>query len=206
MRKDLTEVVFILDKSGSMRGLEADTIGGFNSMLERQKKAEGEAYISTILFDSHQTVLHDRVPVGKVEPITEKEYYVGSTTALLDAMGDAIQHIATVHKYAREEDRPEKTIVIVTTDGYENASRRYTYEDIKARVTEMKQKYDWEFLFLGANVDAFDVASRFGISKDYASGYVHDADGTALNYEAMADAISCVRERRPLSSAWKQKV
>lgn len=154
MKKGLTEVVFILDRSGSMAGLEADTIGGFNSMIEKQKKETGEALISTVLFDNESRVLCDRVPLEKMEPLTEKDYCVGGCTALLDAMGGAIRHIGNVHKYAREEDRPERTLFVITTDGQENASSRYTYEKVKKLVERQKSKYGWEFLFLGANMDA----------------------------------------------------
>ena len=168
MRKGLTEVVFILDRSGSMSGLEADTIGGFNSMIAKQKKEEGEAYISTVLFDDTCEVLYDRVPVNKVEPMNDNQYYVRGCTALLDAIGGAIHHIVNVHKYAREEDRPEKTLFIITTDGMENASRQYSYEKVKEMVERQKEKYGWEFLFLGANIDAIDVAGKFGIDSNRA--------------------------------------
>ncbi len=157
MRKNLTEIVFILDRSGSMSGLEADTFGGYNSLLEKQKKEEGEAVVSTVLFDDTQEVLHDRVDLDKMKPITDKEYYVRRCTALLDAVGGAIHHIGNVHKYAREEDRPEKTLFIITTDGMENSSRRYTYDKVKKMVERQKSKYGWEFLFLGANIDAIEV-------------------------------------------------
>ena len=169
MKKGLTEIVFILDRSGSMSGLEADTIGGYNSMMEKQKKEEGEAYISTVLFDDRSEVVHDRIPIDKVPALTEKQYYVRGCTALLDALGDAIHHISTIHKYAREEDRPEKTLFIITTDGMENASRRYGYEEIRKLVNERKEKYGWEFLFLGANIDAVQVAGRFGIAPNRAA-------------------------------------
>ena len=166
MRKGLTEVIFILDRSGSMSGLEADTIGGFNSMIEKQKKEEGEAYISTVLFDDTTEVLYDRVPVEKVDPMNDKQYYVRGCTALLDALGGAIHHIGNVHKYAREEDRPEKTLFIITTDGMENASRQYSYDKVKKMVEKQKKKYGWEFLFLGANIDSIEVARKFGIAAN----------------------------------------
>ncbi len=193
MRKGLTEVVFILDRSGSMSGLEADTIGGFNSMIEKQKKEDGEAYISTVLFDDQAEVLYDRVPVGKVEPMNDNQYYVRGCTALLDALGGAVHHIANVHKYAREEDRPEKTLFIVTTDGMENASHIYTYDKVKKMVEKEKKKYGWEFLFLGANIDAVAVAGRFGIGADRSINYECDSEGTRLNYEVLSKTVSAVR-------------
>ena len=193
MRKDLTEVVFILDKSGSMSGLEADTIGGFNSMIAKQKKEDGEAYISTLLFDDKTEVLHDRVPVGRVEPMTDKQYCVGGCTALLDAIGGAIRHIANIHKYAREEDRPEKTLFIITTDGMENSSHNYSYDSVKKMVEEEKEKYGWEFLFLGANIDAIEVAGRFGIDPGRAVNYECDREGTRLNYQVLSETVSAVR-------------
>lgn len=193
MRKGLTEVVFILDRSGSMSGLEADTIGGFNSMIEKQKREDGEAYISAVLFDDQTEVLYDRVPVDRVEPMNDRQYYVRGCTALLDALGGAIHHIANVHKYARPEDIPEKTLFIITTDGMENSSRRYTYGRVKDMVEHEKEKYGWEFLFLGANIDAIDVAGRFGIGADRALNYECDSIGTALNYQVLSDTISAVR-------------
>lgn len=193
MRKGLTEVVFILDRSGSMSGLEADTIGGFNSMIEKQKKEEGEAYISTVLFNDKTEVLHDRVPVNKIEPMNDNQYFVGGCTALLDALGGAIHHIANVHKYAREEDRPEKTLFIITTDGMENSSHIYTYDKVKKMVEKEKEKYGWEFLFLGANIDAIAVAGRFGIGADRAINYECDSEGTQLNYEVLSKTVSAVR-------------
>ncbi len=205
--KGLTEVVFILDRSGSMSGLEADTIGGFNSLIAKQKKEEGQALVSTVLFDDQSDVLHDRVPLDRIAPMTDKEYFVRGCTALLDAVGGAIHHIGNVHKYARPEDRPEKTLFIITTDGMENASRRYTYEKVKAMIERQKEKYGWEFIFLGANIDAVGVAGRFGINEDRAANYHCDEEGTALNYEVLSEAICQVRMGcAPLSADWKKKI
>ena len=206
MKKNLTEIVFILDRSGSMAGLEKDTIGGFNAMIEKQKKEPGEAYISTVLFDNHREVLHDRVPVQKVEPMTDRDYYVRGCTALLDAVGHAIHHIGNVHKYAREEDRPEKTLFVITTDGLENASREYTYEKVRQMISHEKEKYGWEFIFLGANIDATKEAARFGIHADCAADYHADSQGTAVVYEAMSEAVCHVRACRPMHAEWKRNV
>lgn len=211
MKKNLTEIVFILDRSGSMSGLEADTIGGYNSLLEKQKKEDGEAIVSTVLFDDTQEVLHDRVNLDRMKPITDREYYVRGCTALLDAVGGAIHHIGNVHKYAREEDRPEKTLFIITTDGMENASRRYTYDKVKKMVERQKEKYGWEFLFLGANIDAIEVAGRFGIGADRAVNYECDAMGTAVNYKVLSKAVSRVRESACCASValgedWKEEI
>lgn len=196
MRKGLTEVVFILDRSGSMSGLEADTIGGFNSMIERQKKEEGEALISTVLFDDQTEVLYDRIPVNKVEPMNDRQYYVRGCTALLDAIGGAVRHIANVHKYAREEDRPEKTLFIITTDGMENASHIFDYKKVKSMIEKQKEKYGWEFLFLGANIDAVEVAGRFGIASNRAINYECDSAGTKLNYKVLSATVSAVRKAK----------
>lgn len=193
MKKGLTELVFILDRSGSMSGLEADTIGGFNSLINKQKMEEGEALLSTVLFDDRAEVLYDRVPLNRIEPMNDKQYYVRGCTALLDALGGAIHHIGNVHKYAREEDRPEKTIFIITTDGMENASRRYTYKKVKAMVEHQRNKYGWEFLFLGANMDAIAVAGRFGVQANRAVNYECDSEGTQLNYDVLSKAVSRVR-------------
>ena len=206
MKKNLTEIVFILDRSGSMQGLEGDTIGGFNAMLEKQKKQEGEALVSTVLFDNESTVLHDRVDLQKMEPMTQRDYFVGGCTALLDAVGDAIHHIGNVHKYAREEDRPEKTVFVITTDGMENASCKYTYEKVRKMISRQQEKHGWEFLFLGANIDAAKEAARFGIHADRAANYHADRKGTAVIYEAMSDAVCGVRASRPMSAAWKKKI
>ena len=183
MRENLTELVFILDRSGSMTGLESDTIGGFNSMIAKQQKEDGEAFVSTVLFDDQTEVIHDRAPIGKVKKLTEADYYVRGCTALLDAVGGAIRHIANVHKYAREEDRPAKTLFVITTDGLENASRKYSFSKLKKLIREQQEKYHWEFLFLGANIDAIKVAGSMGIKQDRAANYRCDEVGTALNYE-----------------------
>ena len=206
MKKNLTEIVFILDRSGSMAGLEDDTIGGFNAMIEKQKREPGEAYVSTILFDNHTEVIHDRVDIQKIQPMTRKEYYVRGCTALLDAVGGAIHHIGNVHKYAREEDRPEKTLFVITTDGMENASRQYSYERVKMMIERNTDKYGWEFIFLGANIDAAKEAARFGISEDRAANYHADSKGTAVIYEAVSEAVCSVRASKPMSADWKRKV
>ncbi len=207
MKKNLTELVFILDRSGSMMGLEDDTIGGFNAMIEKQKGEPGEALVSTVLFDNESVVIHDRVDIQKIDPMTRKEYYVRGCTALLDAVGGAIHHIGNVHKYAREEDRPEKTLFVITTDGMENASRRYTYDRLKGMIERQKERYGWEFLFLGANIDAAKEAARFGIGADRAANYHADSQGTGVIYETVSEAICHVRNcAAPLSADWKQKV
>ena len=206
MKKNLTEIVFILDRSGSMAGLEEDTIGGFNAKIEKQKGEAGEAIVSTVLFDHLSEVVHDRVERQKIRPLTRKEYYVRGCTALLDAVGRAIHHIGNVHKYAREEDRPERTLFIITTDGMENASRRYDYREVKAMIEQMREKYGWEFLFLGANIDAAREAARFGIRADRAANYHADHRGTAVIYEAVSDAVCNVRACRPMNDDWRKRI
>lgn len=206
MRKGLTELVFILDRSGSMRGLESDTIGGFNAMIDKQKKTKGAAYVSTVLFDNESVVIHDRVNIQRVAPLTEKEYSVRGCTALLDAVGGAIRHIGNVHKYARREDVPEHTLFVITTDGMENASRRYTAEKVKKMIEYEKSKYGWDFLFLGANIDAVETARHFGIGHDRAVNYRSDHIGTKLNYEVISDTVSCLREKSNIPSDWKKRI
>lgn len=192
--RNLTEIVFILDASGSMSGVVNDTIGGFNAMLERQKKeAEGEAYLSTVIFDTATTVLHDRIDINKVEPLTDREYVIGGCTALLDAVGGAIHHIGNIHKYARPEDRPTKTLFIITTDGEENASTRYDYRHVKKMIKRQEEKYGWEFLFLGANIDAAEAAESIGIKKSRAVQYKQDAMGVGIAFEAVADTACYMR-------------
>ena len=207
MKQGLTELVFILDRSGSMAGLEADTIGGFNGMIEKQRKEPGEAVVSTVLFSDAAEVLHDRVDIGRVEPMTDAQYFVRGCTALLDAIGGAIHHIGNIHKYAREEDRPEKTIFVITTDGMENASRRYSSDRVKAMIERQKTKYGWEFLFLGANIDAVETAARYGIAEDRAVTYLNDADGLKVNYEAVDEVVRRMRccSVRP-GAEWKKRI
>ena len=203
----MTELVFILDRSGSMSGLEKDTIGGFNSMLEKQRKEPGDAVVSTVLFDNEIEVIHDRAAIARVPSITEKEYYVRGCTALLDAVGGAIHHIGNVHKYARKEDVPEKTLFIITTDGLENASKRYTYDKVRSMIERQKERYGWEFIFLGANIDAAKEARKFGIADEMAANFHCDAAGQALNYEVISEAITSVRScGAPLSASWKRKI
>ena len=206
MKKNLTEMVFILDKSGSMAGLESDTIGGFRSMIDKQKKADGEALVSTVLFSDESIVIHDRVDLKRVEPLTEKEYFAGGCTALIDAIGGAIHHIGNVHKYAREEDRPEHTVFVIITDGMENASHRYTSAEVKAMVQRQKEKYGWEFLFLGANIDAVETAARFSIGADRAVNFHNDSVGQRLNYETVSKAVCSMRACIPLDDGWKDEI
>lgn len=206
MEKKLTEVVFVLDRSGSMAGLESDTIGGFNGMIQKQQKEEGQAYVSTVLFDDRVEVLHDRVDLDKIQPMTDREYYVRGCTALLDAVGRSINHIATVHKYAREEDRPQKTLFVIITDGYENASREFTYSKLKKLIETQQEKYGWEFLFLGANIDAVAEASRFGIRKERAVRYENDEEGVALNFATVGRAVHACCCRGSISDDWAEDI
>ncbi len=214
MSKGYTEIVYILDRSGSMSGLEADTIGGFNSMMEKQKKTGEKALVSTVLFDDECEVIHDRIPIEKIEKMTDKQYYVRGCTALLDAVGGAIHHIGNVHKYAREEDRPEKTIFVITTDGMENASRNYSREKIEKMVKKQQKKYGWEFIFIGANIDAYAEAQKFGIRRDRAVNYVHDSRGTGIVYEGVSKAVCSVMmagsaleaEKSLGAGAWQEEI
>ena len=206
MKKGLTEMVFILDRSGYMAGLEADTIGGYNSMLEKQKALEGEALVSTVLFDHESTVICDRSPLSEVTEMTEEEYYVRGCTALLDAVGGAIHHIGNVHKYARDEDRPEKTVFVITTDGMENASKTYTYGRVQEMIKRQTEKYGWEFLFLGANIDAKAEAGRLGIRERRAVKYQNDKKGTALNYKVVGEAIAELRCCSAISDDWAEEI
>ena len=205
-RNNITELVFILDRSGSMAGLESDTIGGFNAMIEKQKKETGECYISTVLFDNVSEVLHDRVKLSDIKPMTDKEYTVRGCTALIDAIGGAIHHIGNIHKYARPEDVPEHTMFIITTDGMENASQRYSSDEVKKMIERQKEKYGWEFLFIGANIDAVETARRYGINEDRAVNYNADAKGTGILYESVACAVSNVRRCASLDNSWREKM
>lgn len=214
MKKTLTEIVYILDRSGSMSGLEADTIGGFNSMIEKQKQTGEKAYVSTVLFDDRTEVIHDRVPIEKVNKITNKEYFVRGSTALLDAVGGAIKHIINIHKYAREEDRPDKTIFVITTDGMENASMNYNYNQVKKMIEKEQKEYGWEFIFIGANIDACAEAERFGIRRERAVNYIHDDRGTKLIYEGVSQAMCAVMkadspmvmEESLSNNRWKKEI
>ena len=206
MKKNLTELVFILDRSDSMQGLEKDTIGGFNSLIEKQKKVEGDALISTVLFASESKVIHDRVDVKDINLMTENDYVTGGCTALLDAIGNAIHHISNIHKYARKEDVPEHTLFVITTDGMENASRTYTYPKVKKLIENQKEKRGWEFMFLAANIDAVNVASYMGIDESRAVNFNCDSEGTELNYEVLNDAIGVLRECSYVSADWKNRI
>ncbi len=205
-QNNVTELVFILDRSGSMAGLEADTIGGFNAMIDKQKKEDGECVVSTVLFDNECRVLHDRVPLRGVPPMTERDYTVRGCTALIDALGGAIHHIGNVHKYARREDVPARTLFVITTDGMENASRRFTAARVKTMIERQKAKYGWEFLFIGANIDAVETAARYGIDRDRAANYHADEKGTGVMYEAIDQAVANVRAAAPLGNDWCEEI
>ena len=206
MKKDLTELVFILDRSGSMAGLEKDTVGGFNSLIERQRLEPGEALVSTVLFDNREQVVHDRVPLDRVASLTEETYFVRGSTALLDALGGAIHHIGLVHKYARPEDVPARTLFVITTDGMENASHRYTADQVREMIHRQKERYGWEFLFPGANIDAVETAARYGIGADRAVNYHADEAGTQLNYRVVSRAVAALRREKALDSRWKEEI
>ena len=202
-RNNITELVFILDRSGSMAGLESDTIGGFNAMLEKQKKQDGACFVSTVLFANDSKVIHDRMPLEQVPAMTERDYQVGGCTALLDAIGSAIRHIANIHKYARAEDVPAQTVFVITTDGMENASHLYGADEVRRMISEKKEQ-GWEFLFLAANIDAVQTAKRFGISPDRAVNYHADRKGTRAVFENVGKAITMARCCAPLSSEWRE--
>lgn len=206
MKNNTTELVFILDRSGSMSGFESDTIGGFNSILEKQKKTEGKCFVTTVLFDDKYELLHDRLDIGDVNPLTDDDYTVRGCTALLDAVGRAIRHIANIHHYARPEDVPGKTLFVITTDGYENASRHYDADEVKRMVEHEKEKYGWEFIFLGADIDAVETAGRIGIDRSRAANYCKDEVGSATMFCSVNEAITRTRACAPLDDSWKAEV
>ena len=206
MKKDLTELVFILDRSGSMAGLVEDTIGGFNSMIEKQKNEEGECLVSVVLFDNESEVIFDRVPVKDIPELTRREYSPRGCTALIDAIGGAIHHIGNVHKYAREEDVPEKTVFVITTDGMENASRMYGADRVRAMIRHEQDKYGWEFLFLGANIDAVETARQYGLKEGRAVRYHNDKEGIELNYTVVSDTIAKVRAEKRVPEGWLKDI
>jgi uncharacterized protein YegL len=206
MKKGLTELVFILDRSGSMSGLESDTIGGYNALLQKQKKEVGEAVITTVLFDDKYELLHDRINLRGIDSITDKEYFVRGSTALLDAVGKTISKIGNAQKHTVEDERAEHVMFVITTDGMENASQEFNYGKVRQLIEHQKSKYGWEFIFLGANIDAVDTAERFGISKDRATNYNADSEGTLLNYEVICETVSCMRASREISENWKDRI
>ena len=203
---NITELVFILDRSGSMAGLESDTIGGFNAMIEKQKKQDGVCWVSTVLFSNESRVIHDRVKLETVRPMTEDDYTVGGCTALIDAIGDAIRHIGNVHKYARPEDVPAHTVFVITTDGMENASRKYSAQEVRQKIERMKEEKGWEFLFIGANIDAVQTAGRFGINADRAVNYKADKRGTHVLYECVSTAVGNIRANAPMKADWSEAI
>jgi len=206
MKKDLTELIFILDRSGSMGGLESDTIGGYNAMLKKQMEAEGSAYITTVLFDDEYELLHDRINLKGVKPITEKEYFVRGTTALLDAVGKSIQKIVNVQRNTSDDEKAEKVLFVITTDGLENASREYSYNKVRAMIEKQKSRYGWEFIFLGANIDAVSEAEKFGIDSSRAAQFHNDKDGIELNYKVVSEAICELRSSKMISRDWKKEI
>lgn len=206
MKNNLTELVFILDKSGSMAGLESDTIGGYNSMLKKQQLEPGEAIVTTVLFDDDYELLHDRINIKGIRPITEQDYFVGGCTALLDAIGKTIHKIGNAQRHTSEAERAAKVMFVITTDGMENASKEYSYAKIRTMVERQQQKYGWEFIFLGANIDAFDTARDIGIKPDMTANYHADSIGTQVNFMAVSEAISEIRAQGSIKKNWKAKI
>lgn len=206
MKNNITELVFILDRSGSMAGLESDTIGGFNSLIEKQRRQEGICYVSTVLFDNSSEVLHDRIKLSKVPKMTEEDYTVRGCTALIDAIGGAIHHIKNIHKYARPKDVPKHTMFVITTDGMENASHQYSGKKVKEMIEWQKEKHGWEFLFIGANIDAVETASQFGIGADRAVNYYADERGTEVLFDMVSETVCCMRASQPIQADWGKKI
>ncbi len=206
MKNNITEIVFILDRSGSMAGLEGDTIGSFNAMIEKQKKEEGECYVSTVLFDNVSEVLYDRVKLSEIQPMTDKDYSVRGCTALIDAIGGAIHHIGNIHKYARKEDVPQNTIFVIITDGMENASHKYDADQVRNMISRQQEKYGWEFLFIGANIDAVNTAEHYGIRSDRAVDYNADKEGTKVVYDTVGAAISYMRCKQSIQADWSELI
>lgn len=206
VKNNITELVFIIDRSGSMSGLESDTIGGFNSLIEKQRKQDGECFVSTVLFDDASEVIHDRLKLEDVPKMTENDYYVRGCTALIDAIGGAIHHIGNIHKYARSEDVPEHTMFVIITDGQENASHKYSSDQVKKMIERQKEKYGWEFLFIGANIDAVETAGHYGISADRAVNYHADSEGTTVLYDTVCETVCSFRNNAPLQSNWSDKI
>ena len=203
---NITELVFILDRSGSMSGLESDTVGGFNTMIEKQKKQNAPCYVSTVLFNNTSEVLYDRVKLGEVQKMTEENFFVGGSTALMDAIGGAIHHIGNIHKYIRPEDVPANTMFVIMTDGMENASRNYSSDRVKQMIERQKKRYGWEFLFIGANIDAVETAARYGIDADRAVNYHADKEGTRVVYQSVANAVCSVRANKELRADWSEEI
>lgn len=206
MKNSITELVFIIDRSGSMSGLESDTIGGFNAMIEKQKKQDGVCFVSTVLFDSASEVLHDRIRLDEISKMTEKDYTVGGCTALIDALGGAVKHISNIHKYSRPEDVPGHTMFVITTDGMENASRKYSSNEVKQMIEQKKEESGWEFIFIGANIDAVETAARYGIDKSRAVNYNADRQGTRIMYNAVSEAVCSLRSHAPLKADWSKDI
>ncbi len=206
VKNNVTELVFILDRSGSMGGLESDTIGGFNSLIEKQKKEDGECFVSTVLFDNESEVIHDRVKLFEIKPMTEKEYYVRGCTALIDAIGGAVKHISNIHKYARPEDVPEHTMFVITTDGLENASHKFSSNEVKKMIEQRKEKDGWEFLFIGANIDSVETAKHFGIGADRAVDYRADKKGTSVLFNAVSKTVGAMRRSAPITHDWCEEI
>ncbi len=206
MKKNTTELVFILDRSGSMSGLESDTIGGFNGMIKEQKAKEGKCFVTTVLFDHEIITLHDRLPLEKIKKLTSEDYQVRGCTALLDAIGSSIVHIDSIHRYAREEDVPDNTVFVIITDGLENASREYSSKKVREMIERKKKGFGWEFLFIGANIDAVEAASNIGIEEDRAVNYHADKVGTKVVYKNISNAVACVRENIPLDNSWSKEI